>query len=59
MAKKEKTEKERIDINLPPELYQEFRAEVSKRLGWKKGSLSQAVEEAIREWIESGRGKRK
>lgn len=58
MVKEEKSG-ERLDIVIQPELYQEFRAEVAKQFGWKKGSLSKAAEEAIRQWIESKRKKRK
>jgi hypothetical protein len=43
----------RIDVILPDDLENEFRAEVARMLGMKKGNLSIAIEEAIREWIES------
>jgi len=43
----------RIDIILPDDLENEFRMEVARMLGMKKGNLTVAIEEAIREWIES------
>jgi hypothetical protein len=43
----------RIDVILPDDLENEFRAEVARMLGMKKGNLSIAIEEAIREWIDS------
>jgi len=33
------------------DLEKEFREEVSKNLGFKKGNLQIAIEEAIKEWI--------
>ncbi len=41
----------RLDVVIPDELEREFRDEVARRLGMKKGNLSVAVEEAIRDWI--------
>ena len=43
----------RIDVELPDELEKEFRLEVGRRLGMKKGNLTKAVEQAIRQWIEN------
>jgi hypothetical protein len=48
----------RIDIILPDDLENEFRMEVARKLGMKKGNLTIAIEEAIREWIESRHKKR-
>lgn len=48
----------RIDIILPDELEEEFRREVVKELGMKRGNLSLAIHEAIRMWIESHQQKR-
>jgi len=44
-----------IDIILPDELAQEFRTEVAKQLGMKKGNLTLAVQEAGKSWIETRR----
>ncbi len=41
----------RLNIVLPDDLEREFKEEVFKRLGMKKGNLSKAIEEAIRLWI--------
>ncbi|MEM1606448.1 MAG: hypothetical protein QXW41_09410 [Fervidicoccaceae archaeon] len=41
----------RIFIRLPDDLEKEFREEVVRCFGGKKGSLSKAVEEAIRLWM--------
>lgn len=45
-----------IKVILPDELEKEFREEVFKQLGMKKGNLTLAIEEAIREWIKSRKG---
>ncbi|MFA5001978.1 MAG: hypothetical protein WC502_03260 [Methanolinea sp.] len=42
----------RIDIILPDELEEEFRQEVAKELGMKRGNLSLALQEAVKLWIE-------
>ena len=34
------------------ELEEKFREEVAKRYGMKKGNLTRAIEEAIRNWID-------
>jgi len=44
----------RIDAYLPDELEQQFREAVARRLGFRKGNLSEALEQAIRLWIEKG-----
>ena len=41
----------RIDAYTPDELEQQFRMAVAKRLGFKKGNISQALEQAIRHWV--------
>jgi len=46
-----------IKVNLSEELEAEFREEVFKSKGMKKGNLSLAVEEAIRLWIDMQRKK--
>ena len=43
----------RIDVQLPDQLEKEFRLEIGKRFGMKKGNLRKAVEQAIRQWIEN------
>jgi len=47
----------RIDIVLNDELEKRFRDEVVKRLGFKKGNLSIAMEEAIEDWLSKKSGK--
>ncbi len=44
----------RVDIILPDDLEEQFREEVFKRLGMKRGNITRAVKEAIRQWIEEG-----
>jgi len=44
----------RMDIIIPDDLEKRFRAEVFKRLGMKRGNITQAVQEAIENWIENG-----
>jgi len=45
----------RIDIILPDDLEEEFRAEVAKELGMRRGNLKIAIQEAIRLWIDARR----
>ena len=45
----------RIDIILPDELEEKFRAEVAKQLGMRRGNLTLAIQEAIQLWIEAQR----
>lgn len=47
-----------IKVILPDELEKEFREEVFKQMGMKKGNLTIAIEEAIGEWIASRRKRR-
>jgi hypothetical protein len=47
-----------IKVILPNELELEFRDEVYKQLGMKKGNLTIAIEEAIRNWIDTRQDKR-
>ncbi|MEM3022306.1 MAG: ribbon-helix-helix domain-containing protein, partial [Candidatus Bathyarchaeia archaeon] len=44
----------RIDVMMDDALERAFREMVAKRFGMKKGSMSLAIEEAIREWMKSG-----
>jgi len=41
----------RIVVEMSNELEEQFRGEVAKRLGMKKGNIKIAVEEAIKAWI--------
>jgi len=45
----------KISIMIPDDLEKEFRDEVARRFGFRKGSMSKALEEAIRLWIEINR----
>jgi len=47
----------RMDIVLSDDLEKKFRDEVVKRLGFKKGNISIAIEEAIKVWIDQKSGK--
>ena len=43
----------RLILTIDDELDKQFRSEIAKRLGMKKGHIQKAAEEAIRAWIES------
>ncbi len=45
----------KINITLPDDFDQKFRAEVSQRLGFKKGNIQIAVKEALDDWITKGK----
>ncbi|MEM5879292.1 MAG: hypothetical protein QXU74_02255 [Candidatus Aenigmatarchaeota archaeon] len=45
----------RIDIILNDELEKKFRHEVSRRLGYKKGNITIAIQEAIEDWIKKSK----
>lgn len=47
-----------LKVTIPDELEKEFREEIFKSKGMKKGNISKAVEEAIQLWIENQRRKR-
>jgi len=47
-----------IKVILPDELEEEFRDEVYKWRGMKKGNITLAIQEAITMWIEAQREKR-
>lgn len=47
-----------IKVILPDELEKEFREEVFKQMGMKKGNLTLAIEEAVKNWIELQQKKR-
>lgn len=44
----------RMDIIIPDDLEKRFREEVFKRLGMKRGNITVAIQEAIKQWIEKG-----
>ena len=44
-----------IKVILSDELEQEFRDEIYKSKGMKKGNITEAIQEAIRMWIEAER----
>ena len=45
-------------VVLPDDLEEQFREAVFNRFGMKKGNLTIAIEEAIKEWINKGSGKK-
>jgi len=47
----------RIDVNLPDDLVKELRQEVINQYGGKKGDLTKAIDEAIRLWLKTKKGK--
>ena len=49
----------RIDILLPDDKEQELRMEVGRRVGVRRGALTNAIIEAIDMWLEKGKEKRK
>jgi hypothetical protein len=48
----------RIDIILPDDLEQEFRTEVFKQLGMKRGNITLAIIDAIQRWMKEQQKKR-
>jgi len=49
----------RLNITVSDELEGRFRDEVAKILGFKKGNLNKAIEEAIELWIKTKERERK
>ena len=49
----------RIDVILPEDLEEEFRTEVFKSKGMKKGNITAAIIDAIQMWMKEERKKRK
>lgn len=49
----------RLDIILPDDLEKEFRNEVFRAYGMKKGNISLAIESAIKLWLEKQQRSRK
>jgi hypothetical protein len=41
-----------INMSIDDELDKQFRDEVNKRLGMKKGNIKRAIEEAMKLWIQ-------
>lgn len=41
----------RMSIVLSDEVEERFRKVVAAKYGWKKGALSEAIQEAIEDWI--------
>ena len=48
----------RMQVVISDELEKELREEISKGLGFKKGNISIAVEDALKLWIETQKKKR-
>jgi hypothetical protein len=49
----------RIDINLPDDIENKLRMEVGRRMGAKRGALTEAIVQAIDAWLEDDKVKRK
>jgi len=49
----------RINLTLNDDLEKRFRSTVADTIGFKKGNLQVAIEEALEEWIEKQAKKRK
>jgi hypothetical protein len=49
----------RVDVILKDDLEKEFRMQVAKSLGMKKGNLTVAIEEAVKKWVEAERKREK
>lgn len=43
----------RMQIVIPDDLEEKLRQKAAKKFGFKKGSISEAVVEAIKDWLES------
>jgi len=41
----------KINLIIPDKLEKEFREAIFKRFGMKRGNISKAIEEAIKDWI--------
>jgi hypothetical protein len=48
----------RIDINLPDDIENKLRMEVGRRMGAKRGALTEAIVQAIDAWLEDDRVRR-
>lgn len=46
-----------LNVSIPDDLERRFRELAAKKFGFKKGALSKAVEEAIRDWVEKNERK--
>ncbi|MFC2143066.1 hypothetical protein ACFLQN_01560 [Candidatus Aenigmatarchaeota archaeon] len=47
----------RLDIVISDDIEKKFRDEIVKRLGFKKGNISIAIEDAIKDWLNKKSGK--
>jgi hypothetical protein len=45
-----------LNVEIDDELEKQFRMKVLERKGSRKGALTEAVEEALKLWIEAGKG---
>jgi hypothetical protein len=45
------SDKVELDANIDPELNKQFRAIIFKKYGYKRGAISDATEEAIRDYV--------
>ena len=45
----------RLDVEIPDDLEKEFRLAIIENIGGKKGSIKQAMMEAIRLWIDNNK----
>ena len=41
----------RIDVNIPDELEKKLRMKALEKYGGKKGSLTEALQDAIKKWV--------
>lgn len=48
----------RIDVILPDDLEEEFRTEVFKSKGMKRGNITAAIVDAIKMWMQEEKNKR-
>jgi hypothetical protein len=44
----------RIDVNLPDDIENKLRMEVGRRMGAKRGALTEAIIQAIDAWLDDG-----
>jgi hypothetical protein len=49
----------RIDVNLPDDIENRLRMEVGRRMGAKRGALTEAIVQAIDAWLEEDDNKTK
>ena len=44
-----------INFKIPEDIEREFRQEVARRFGYRKGAMTRAIVEAIQLWLKSGK----